>query len=385
MPQNAFLDGTISAVNRFPNTMKKTHLAHPVALAVLIAATATPFNYAFAQEATPVVAAPPVAPAPTPTPPEAAAPAATPAPVFAPRQEVAQPTPVRPVVVAPEAAAPEQPAAATPAPTRRIVKAAPRARATVPAAPRAADRVATRAVAPAVAASPQPLTVDRLSTPANEVPESTPTATNPGPPIPPTVEAPLDPPIVAPIAAEPTRNESWIWIGAAIAAIALLFAGILARRRRSSPGLAYNYPPEAAADPVSAAIDLDQRPWIRLSLQPMGSETRGDVTIVDYQLIVENEGHVPARDVRVSSFVSGLKEDTLGNSNAQTHHIDVAAGASVPIAASVTIRNGVEPKIVADARYKLPNGKEGHLAARFAVDISTPEAAAQVEDVLERV
>jgi hypothetical protein len=48
------------------------------------------------------------------------------------------------------------------------------------------------------------------------------------------------------------------------------------------------------------------------------------------------------------------------------------------------VPEGVDPKIVADARYPLPDGGQGRLAALFGIDLSSPEAAAQVEDVLER-
>ena len=147
-------------------------------------------------------------------------------------------------------------------------------------------------------------------------------------------------------------------------------------------------PTDETGAPV-AEVDLAERPWIRLMLQPTRTEGHGGEMIVEYELTVENEGLVPANDVRVSSFLTGMKSvslsDALANGQSQTHRVDIAAGSSISLPGKVTVRAGVDPKIVADARYPLPDGGEGHLAARFGIDMSSPESAAEVEDVLERV
>lgn len=349
--------------------MKRNQIYRPVAMAVLLTATALPLNPALAQvvdqAAPPPVEAPTTAaPAPEPTP----APAAQ-APVFAPRQEVVQPTPPRPVV-APEATA--EPAAAPVASKPRQV---------------AKSRMAT----------PRP--VARAASPvATPVPAAAPVA-EPVAPTPPVAAEPISPP--PPVEATPVPetttpaqlqrdNSLWMWGVAALAGLAALLGFLFFRRSRQDAG--YGSPTYVAVDEEGAPVpevNLSERPWIRLMLQPIRAEMRGDEQTVDYELIVENEGRVPAHDVRVSSFLTGVKgvsmQPAFVNSQAQTHRIDLEPGASMPLSGKVTVREGVDPKIVADARYPLPDGTEGHLAARFGIDMSTPEPAAEVEDVLERV
>lgn len=183
-----------------------------------------------------------------------------------------------------------------------------------------------------------------------------------------------------------------IWVAAAIGMVVALFGFLFLRRRRDEGELVYGTPSYAPVDETGAPmpnVDLAKRPWIRLTLQPTRAQNSGDRQTVDYQLIVENDGMVPAHDVRVSSFLTGAKGSStaggLGIDQVKMHHIDVEPGASVPLAGKVTARDGSKPKIVADARYLLPDGGEGHIAARFGIDMSTPEGSAEVEDVLERV
>lgn len=55
------------------------------------------------------------------------------------------------------------------------------------------------------------------------------------------------------------------------------------------------------------------------------------------------------------------------------------------LAGSFDARDFADPKLIADARYALPDGSEGHLAAKFGIDLSDPDRPAHVEDVLDRV
>ena len=366
----------------------------PVALAALIVAAAAPLNSVFAQDAAPTVQAPPVAvPAPTPPAPEAAVP--TPAPVFAPKQEIAQPTPPRAAAPAPV----EVESAATDTPAPRAERAPARRAAAVPAAPRA--RQAARAAAPvAVAAAPVTQTSPAEALEQSAQVPSAPTVADADGALP--GETPVAVPDVAPTSEDAVLVETpstsvgpMLWIALAVGLIAILAGFIMRKRRRGRNALVYDtvaYEPGTVAAPAPVAatpIDLQERPWIRLALQPVGSAMENGARVIEYDLIVENEGKVPANDVRVSSFLTGARSssliDALANGQAQTHHIDVAAGQSVTLYGKVTAPDGSDPRIVADARYLLPNGTDGHLAARFLIDMSAAQPAVEVEDVMERV
>lgn len=348
------------------------HPHRPCIAAAIIAAVTLPLTSVAAQEAVtptvqPTVSAPAAAPAPAP---------AAPATVFKPQQAVVQPTPPR---AAPpvEAAAPAETATPAPRAERRVPRPAPR---------RAA--VAPRAVAAPVAVAPVAASV----TPPAPAPVPEAALPEAAPAVPPEVTTPPvaagDPEVVS---ETPVSSTPWLAI-AAVAALIIAGLAFFFRRRSRREDYEVSHASYVPTDETGAPVpevDLAERPWIRLALQPTKAESHGDEQTVDYQLIVENEGSIPARDVRVSSFLTGIAgaspSDALRGEQSQTHHIDVEPGQSVPLRGTVTVRDGVDPKIVADARYALPNGGEGHLAALFGIDTSNDEPEAQVEDVLERV
>lgn len=357
----------------------------PVALAALIVAAATALNPVFAQDAATTVQAPPVAaPAPAPPAPEAAAPA--PAPVFAPKQEVAQPTPPRAEAPAPAVA--DSAATAEPAPRAPASRVAPAISAT---RARPATRPAVAAVAPVAQTSSaevinQATPVPSATEPADSsvaVPTDAPVAA-----LPETAPAAVD---AVPVESNTSSITPILWIALAIGLIALIAGYIMRGRRRRRNELVYETVAydEAPAVAAAAPVDLQERPWIRLALQPIGSTLADGAHTIEYDLIVENEGKLPASDVRVSSYLTGARSSSLGdalaNGQAQTQHINVAAGESVTLYGKVIAPDGSDPRIVADARYLLPNGTDGHLAARFVIDMSAPKPAAEVEDVMERV
>lgn len=369
--------------------MKKPNSLNPVATVALIAVSAISFNPANAQDAAPQTVTPPAAQVPATAP--APQPAAS-APVFTPRQEVVQPLPVKlvPPTIVDEVVTPE-PAAARAQP--RNARAAQRpAVARNPVAVRAATTPVAQtqpAATPTVAATPP-----ELNAPAQapiEAAEPLPVANEPA-----TSDTPVD-------ASAPVRTRSALWI-ALLALGAIVIAGFLFARKRRSGGLmaddgalVYDHDktaevPQAAAvaQPITeTGIDLDARPWIRLSLQPTRGEANGNHQAVDFDLIVENEGRVIARDVQVSSYLTELDKSLIAGAardgQSTMTRVDIAAGESVTIAGSVSVRAGVDPHLVADARYPLPNGGEGHLAARFGIDMTSQIMEAHVEDVLERV
>jgi hypothetical protein len=396
--------------------MKQQIHAHPRAIAMLMAAVALPFTPAFAQEA---ATAPPVvetvAP-PAPAPEQVAPPvAATPAPVFAPSSPVVQAVPVRPAPAA-EAVAAAPTVKARPAAVRPVTRSAVR----IEMAPSAALPVsAARPVAvPTIAAVEPPVAAE---------------------PTPPTVSEPVQEP-TAVIEPEVVDNTPWGMILTGVVALGAIILGLMFVRRRrpvvtdrTEPYVAPSMPvsePIASLmpkpvmrepvqpiapkprEPVMAATG--ERPWIGLSLAPICAGTTEAGTMVQYELIIDNASDIEAHDVRVSSFlIDGTRSsaaeqaliEPLGETQSST--VDIAANGSVPIITTIHVDrkdlngNSFEPKIVAEARYPLPGGGEGHFAARFAIGITDGDAikavglregegihddvGAELDDVLERV
>ncbi|UVO54233.1 LPXTG cell wall anchor domain-containing protein [Sphingomonas sp. SUN039] len=361
--------------------MKQTSPASSCAL-VLLAATALSATPLVGQEA--VTAPPVVATVPPPAEQPAPASATPPAIVFAPRQEVVQQLPVRPSPVATPEAAPEQ-ARTIPRAERRAPVASTVATAPVRSQVSAPDLDGPSAVAAAPLPVPQP-----------------PVATET---LPPSAPVPAETPVVETTAT--TGTSMWTWVvGAAVILLAAL--GLLFSRRRRPTGYAeepvYGAVPVAGVQPVVVPVaeaiatpagvpateTFAERPWIRMTLEPTATEPRGSDMIMTYQLIVENEGPVDAHDVQISSFLfrdreSSPMEQLLIDPRALRGRVDVPAGRSVRVEASVVVPGSEEARIVADARYPLPDGGEGHLAARFAVDTASAEMETRVDDVLDRV
>ena len=348
--------------------MKHTHTASPRAL-VLLAASALSSAPLLAQE---VTSAPPPVSATVPAPPVQTAPAPAPAPVFAPRQEVVQPLPVRPAPVVDA----ETDVAATPAPratARKTARSATVTRSTSAARP--APVIASPESVPSVTPVPVPVS-------------AAPVAVEPIPP----VEHVAPAATVAKTSTVQTDTAPWMWIAGVVGALLVAIGALLLSRRRRVDDDEEVIESAYTTDPVVAPATsaFAERPWIRMTLEPTSTEQSASGTVMTYQLIVENEGPVDAHDVQISSFLlkdgkSSPLADSLIDPRALRGRIDVAAGRSVRVEASVVVADDREAKIVADARYPLPGGGEGHLAARFAVDAASVEMTTRVDDVLERV
>lgn len=364
---------------------------HRRAAALLLTAAALSLTPAFAQEAQPPVDEPVAdsAPPPVPQPVESAPP--TPAPVPAPVATTPLPTPAPVPVV--EAQQPPPAARAT-----RTARPAPRAVTRAPA--RAAPVAAPQAAAPA---APAPLPAEAAA-PA------------------PTAEA-LPPPVTlpeTPTAAPPAQTQEsggsilpWL-IAGLLAAGALAF--FLLRRRRRAPAEreAYAYD-EPVRDPVGAAVE--ETPWqpaaaaapaalaweepphepavaaaaapveegvpaLDLELRPRRAGVTGTEAVVEFELGVANHGSAAARDVRVSTwmFPAGAEQSSEAeralidrSGDADLHDIGVGGGES--ISRSVTLPtssvggDAVLPMVVAEARYRLPDGSEARTSATYAVGV----------------
>jgi hypothetical protein len=364
--------------------MKQNPTPHRRAAAWLFAAAALPFTPLAAQDA-PVVNAPP--PTITAPPPVSVAP------------------PPRPVVIAPQPA----PAAARPAPTATSAAPSRPAVRTARAAPRAAAPV-RRPVAAPVEAAPAPIPAPAPAVSATAEPA---------------LATPVDGPALEPVgaASAPTPADRspatlWPWL---LGAAALLIAAIglfVSRRRRRAEAAFYEeaYEEPAYAEPVAAApepafapavalapaaiveevtiadaADADVaalaadsepapgRPWLEFLMRPVRAGVEDGDTTVEFELTVGNTGSAPANDVRVSTWMVAAGEGTdmersLIEPPADATHseMSIAAGDGARVDGAISLpglRGSVLPVVVADARYRLPDGSEGRTHASFAIGL----------------
>lgn len=147
------------------------------------------------------------------------------------------------------------------------------------------------------------------------------------------------------------------------------------------------------ADPADVAAVLGgarpsgSRPQLEIAMRPIraGMSRRG--ASVGFELTVANAGGAPAEDVHIGAFILGEhsaqqsdiermltnppKESSL---SAQT----IAPGGGTTLEAMLTMprdrvdaiagdEDGFTPVLVADARYRLPDGREGRTAAAFRI------------------
>jgi hypothetical protein len=347
------------------------------AAALLMAAAALPLTPLAAQD----TQAPAQPPAAQPAPP----PAQAPVDVQAPPAPVAVPT----VNVAPPAPAPAAPVAARAAPTARVAARAPvRSPASFATATRAARSARTASTAKATRATPTP-----TPTPAPAAASSAPAAASTAPAVAP-APAPTALP-AAPAPAQPAAHRSirsiLPWLVIALVVLGIAAFAFTRRRRDEFYEETYDEPvvePVAAAAPVAADEGGLRRPWIDLALEPVRAGVEGDEAVVEFALKVDNRGGAPARDVRVSAFMlqagASEAERTLTGSDAAhvAPPVTIGAGESKQVETAVALPTGevegdaVLPVVVADARYTLPDGSEGHTSASFAVGVPDGEELA---------
>jgi hypothetical protein len=350
---------------------------HPAPLAraaaLLLAAAALPLTPGLAQEAAPPAeeASPPDATTSIP-PPEATTPVQT--------NETVSPAPATEAEAAREAA----PARTT---TRRTTT----------------RTSTTRARAPAAVITPAPVAV----VPVDTLP---PVATVPLPPpvaqTPPLEVLPETPPapVTTTVETEDSRDSFLPWLlGGLLLLGALAFFALRGRRR---PALVHDervYEPAPApvvaplpVAPVAAApivtpvetVAPAGRPELDLTMRPRRAGVSGDDARVEFELTVGNSGPVAAENVRISTWMlaagSSEAESALivPRDHADTPPVTIGAGESRTMEASVALPtaevdgDAVLPVVVADARYRLPDGSEGRTSASFAVGVPDGEELA---------
>jgi Meckel syndrome type 1 protein len=141
-------------------------------------------------------------------------------------------------------------------------------------------------------------------------------------------------------------------------------------------------PDSADVEALAAASEApDGRPWLEFLLRPVRAGTTSDDTVVEFELTVGNTGSVPARDVRISTwmFAAGSAAESEMErmlieppAGAQSPKIVIPAGDGARVDAALALpRTGLDetvlPVVVADARYTLPDGSEGRTSASFEI------------------
>ncbi len=376
------------------------------AILALSASIVLPTAPVFGQEPVTIAPPPPVSAAPPP--------AAAPPPVL--RIE-----PVAPAITPPRAQAP------APAPAARTVRAAPRA-----AAPRVrAEAPARRArPAPAVAAAPAPapaaaapVAAETVAPPAPVPVETAPVAdavpvvvdeTGGGSILPFVLigaallvgalaffalrrrrrasygydetyyeePAAYDEPVVAP---EPSIARAAPFEPAPVIAAAPAFSAAAAAPAEPSRIIEEANVVEADGADVEALAASSEpvsgRPWLEFLMRPIRAGTSQDDAIVQFELTVGNTGSVGAKDVRISTWMvaagqgTDMERSLIVPAGAQVSEVDIAAGDGARVEGEVALsKTGlgsepVLPVVVADARYTLPDGSEGHTHAAFAVGL----------------
>lgn len=343
------------------------------AAALLLAAAALPLTPVIAQETAPP-ADPPAEAAPPPDattsipPPEATTPVQT--------TETVSPDPVTPAEAAPAARAP----------ARTVTR-------------RTTTTRTTRA--PATVIAPAPVIV-------TPVPETLPpVATTPLPPpvaqTPPLEVLPETPPapVTTTVETRDSRDSLLPWLLAGLLLVGALAFFALRRRRRTDvygdvrqevyEPAPVAVAPVAAAAPIVTPVDTVTpagRPELDLAMRPVRAGVSGSDARVEFELTVGNSGPVAAEDVRISTWMlaagSSEAESALivPRAHADTPAVTIGAGESRTMEASVALPtaevagDAVLPVVVADARYRLPDGSEGRTSASFAVGVPDGEELA---------
>lgn len=336
------------------------------AAALLLAAAALPSTALIAQETQP--ADPPVVET---TPPPAAETSIPPAPAPVTTTPIEAPDTAAPVAEAETTAPPPRARATT---TRRTTT-------------RTTARVPVAVVAPApVAVAPAPveaLPVETLPPPVAQTP--------PPEVLPETTTAPVE-------TVQESNGSILPWLLAGLLLVGALAFFALRRRRRTE---VYDevYEPAPVVAPVAAAVPVIAetpvvvetpagRPELELEMRPVRAGVSGADARVEFELTVGNRGPVAAEDVRISTWMlaSGATEAERAliepHDHADTAPVRIAAGEARTVEASVALPtaevegDAVLPVVVADARYRLPDGSEGRTSASFAVGVPDGEELA---------
>jgi hypothetical protein len=132
---------------------------------------------------------------------------------------------------------------------------------------------------------------------------------------------------------------------------------------------------------TAAAPSIEDRPWLEFAMRPVRAGTTDEEALVEIELTIANAGAVTAEDVRVSTFMltdahaSEMERMLIDPpADATVAPVTIAPGEGTRIDATLAAlkadlgdSNGFNPVVVADARYRLPDGGEGRTLASFVL------------------
>jgi len=213
----------------------------------------------------------------------------------------------------------------------------------------------------------------------------------------PVAVAPVIPPVPVAKAEQPRKEPEYLRraapVGAAAAAVMEPVVAAPDAVEMSTP------PADEVAELTAGTAPIAERPWLEFAMRPVRAGTNVDEALVEIELTVGNSGTVPARDVRISTFL--LSSDPNGTemerlllsppSDATTDPVTIQPGEGKRIDATLALLKSdmgddmpdtIRPIIVADARYTLEDGTEGRTSASFTIGV-TPEEGGTGLDPLE--
>ncbi|MEO7680279.1 MAG: hypothetical protein ABIS14_06255 [Sphingomonas sp.] len=155
--------------------------------------------------------------------------------------------------------------------------------------------------------------------------------------------------------------------------------------------------PEVAEIVSSDAADVDaltagdppvaDRPWLEMAMRPLRAGTSADDALVEIELTIGNAGSVRADRVRISTFMFAGEPDSaemermiVARDGEAVSPVTIQPGEGTTLEATLALSREmldgeILPVIVADARYPLPGGGEGHTQAAFRVGVSQEDGS----------
>ncbi|MBO9714963.1 hypothetical protein [Sphingomonas sp.] len=136
---------------------------------------------------------------------------------------------------------------------------------------------------------------------------------------------------------------------------------------------------------LAGAAPVAHRPWLELGIRPVRAGTTEEEAAVEFELTIGNSGDLPAEDVHVTTFMLADAEGSEMEQMLLDHQgedsvppVTIAPGEGTRIDATLAApKEGLgrvfNPVVVADARYRLPDGSEGRTAAAFRIGRPSPE------------
>ncbi|WP_151955330.1 hypothetical protein [Sphingomonas sp. EC-HK361] len=205
--------------------------------------------------------------------------------------------------------------------------------------------------------------------------------------------APVEPTYIEPAPVEPAYVEPVAPVAEPVAV-----APVIAPEPRPVPAaevaLAPAVPEDATvAEPeaadvaaLTAAAPVADRPWLEFAMRPVRAGANATEALVEIELTVGNAGTIDAEDVRISTFmfpvgsVSDMERMLVQHQgDTAVAPLSIAAGEGTRVDATLALPRadlpddgvGFQPVVVADARYRLPDGSEGRTSASFVVGIAS--------------